>query len=91
MAKKGNGKKLKEMKSWQLCVLWIPAMLGSALVGYLFTEASPLYVGAIKTREVFSWLGLFVSGELVSIALMGVMFAALAKRCSELLYQRHLD
>lgn len=91
MTARRRGKKLSEMKSWQLCVLWAPAMLGSALVAYLFKGALPLYVKSMETKEIFSWLGLFVSGELVAIALLGVMFAALGKRCSELLYQRHLD
>ena len=88
---KGKVKKFRELKSWQLCALGGLAAFASALIVYLLGRVWPLYVEALEAKEVFSWPGLVVSFYLGWIAVMGIVFAAIGKRCGELLYQRHLD
>jgi hypothetical protein len=88
---KGKVKKFRELRSWQLCALGGLAAFASALIVYLLGRVWPLYVEALEAKEVFSWPGLVVSFYLGWIAVMGIVFAAIGKRCGELLYQRHLD
>lgn len=84
-------KKFRELRSWQLCTLGGLATFGSALIVYLMGRVWPLYVDALGTKEIFSWLGLVVSFYLGWIAITGILFAAIGRRCGELLYQRHFD
>ncbi|GEM_PF-4138943 len=83
--------KFKDMKSWLLCMLGSASMLGAALVTYMLGRLWPEYIKALEHESVFTWVGLGVSCWLAGIALLGIMFAALGKRCGELLYQRYLD
>lgn len=83
--------RFKYMKSWQLCLLGSASALGAALTAYMLGRLWPEYIKVLEHESVFTWVGLRVSCWLAGIALVGVLFAALGKRCCELLYQRHLD
>lgn len=81
----------KDLKSWQLVTLGCISVFASSLTAYFLGHIWPLYVEAINSSEVLSWLGLVVSLYLAGIGLMAIVFTAISKRCGELLYQRHLD
>lgn len=78
-----------ELKSWQLCALGGPAALGAALIASLLARVWPLYLEAVNAKEALSWLGLVVSLYLGWIAVTGILFSAISKRCGEVLYKRH--
>ena len=81
----------KEMKSWQLTIVGCLSVFESSLAAYLLGRVWPMYIEAINSSEVFSWLGLAVSLHLAILGVVTIIFAAVGKRCGELLYQRHLD
>ena len=86
-----GAKALKDMKSWQLGVLGVTALSGTALALTVLGATWPLHHEAMHARSVFSWAGIHASWALALIASPGLMFAAIARRCAQLLYQRHLD
>lgn len=81
----------KDLKSWQLVVLGGLGVFASSLTAYFLGRIWPLYVEAIGSSEVLSWLGLVVSVYLGIIVSAAMLFTAVSKRCGELLYQRHFD
>lgn len=75
----------KDLRSWQLGMLGAIAAFGAALVSTLLGTIWPLYLKALDADELISMPGVVVSVYLVGVAVAGIVFAAVAKRCGELL------
>lgn len=80
----------ESLATWKLAVLAAPCALGAFLVAQFFQLTGPLYMEAMRASTVYSWLGLYVSINMALVALQGIAFAAVTKRCGEILYKRVL-
>ncbi len=85
-----GARRLKDMRSWQLAVLGALALSGTSLAITLLATVWPLHVEAMRAHAL-SWTGLHAAWMAAAVAAPGLMFAAVARRCGQLLYQRHLD